>query len=188
MFTLRPIPHHFVIWALLAPLLLVELYTLDSLLRVVALQDARQSRTTLAQVVEMRRGARGPEIRYQFSLPGSGEQYYARGTLGQSSLWTPLSEADWQEAQSRGGRIEVSYLPSDPWTNQPVGRAGHALANSFCLWGLFLVFDLIWLAETFVIARNYIHCTAMVERRIPHRTRFWESRRIMDPRYGLGKG
>jgi hypothetical protein len=185
-FVLRPIPHHFLIWALLAPLLLLEFYTLESLLRVIALQDARQSRVALARVVEMRPGSRGVEIRYHFSPPGSDATYYARGAFGRSSLWIPLSDAAWQAAQRRGGLVEVRYLPSDPWTNQPVGRIGNPVADSFCLWGLFLVFDLVWLAETFVIGRNFVHCTAMVERRVPHRARFWESRRVPDRRLGLG--
>ncbi|MFO7169285.1 MAG: hypothetical protein DIU80_014770 [Chloroflexota bacterium] len=184
MFVLRPIPHHFVIWLLLAPLLLMEVYTLDSFLRLVALQDASRARTALAEVVEHRSGSRGPEIRYRFGVAGSPATYHARSPLSSSSQWVPISPAAWEQAQ-RTGSIPVRYLPEDPWTNQPAGRVGHPVADSFCLWGLFLIFDLIWVAESYLIARNFARCLAMVERREPYRTRFWESRQVADRRYAL---
>lgn len=182
MFVLRPVPHHYVVWLLLAPLLLVEMHTFDALLLVVALQDSGRARTALAQVVEHRAGAQGPEIRYQFGAGGA--QYFARDGLGGSSLWVPINEAAWSEAQ-RSGHIRVRYLPEDPWTNQPVGLVGHPVANSICMWGLFLLLDLAWVAETIVIARNFARCQAMVERRQPYRLRFWESRRVVDRRYEI---
>ncbi|HWQ14828.1 MAG TPA: hypothetical protein VNL77_18660 [Roseiflexaceae bacterium] len=181
MFVLRPILHHFLIWLLLAPLLLVEMYSLDALLRVVALQDEGRARVVLAEVVEQRRGADGPEVRYRFTLPGHPEQYFARGPLG-GRVWAPITEAAWRQTQ-RDGALRVRYLPEDPWANQPEGRAGHPVADSFCMWGLFVVFDLIWLAESVTILRNFAHCQAMVERRRPHRARFWESRHVPDRRY-----
>jgi hypothetical protein len=183
-FVLRPVPHHFVIWLLLAPLLFVEMHTLDSLLRVVALQDDGRARVALAEVVERRGGAGGPEVRYRFTVPGSAEPYFARGGIGGGGVWAPISAAAWHEAQREGG-LRVRYLPEDPWTNQPVGRVGHPVADSFCMWGLFLVFDMIWLAESIAILRNFARCQAMVERRRPHRIRFWESRHVPDRRYGL---
>jgi hypothetical protein len=184
MFVLRPVPHHFLIWLFLAPLLLVEVYTLDALLRVVALQVPGHARVALAEVLDHRSTARGPEIRYQFHLPGGDETFFARGTIGRSNLWVPISEAAWAEA-ARKGAVRVAYLPEDPWTNQPIGRLGHPVADSFCLWGLFLLLDMVWLAESFVIARNFVQAQAMVERRVPHRIRFWESRRVPNRLYDL---
>ncbi|MEN9937902.1 MAG: hypothetical protein RLZZ387_4481 [Chloroflexota bacterium] len=184
MFVLRPVPHHFAIWLLLAPLLLVEMYTLDALQRVVVLQSPGHARTALAEIVERRDGAQGPEVRYRFRVPGREEQYFARGAIGGGGVWVPISQAALADATQRG-ELRVVYLPEDPWTNQPVGRLGHPVADSFCLWGLFLLFDLVWVAESFVIARNYVRAQAMVERRTPHRARFWESRRIPDPRFEL---
>jgi hypothetical protein len=177
MFELRPVPHHFLVWLLLAPLLLVEVYTLDALLRVVALQDPARARVAQAEILEQRDGQNGPEVRYQFRLPGVEGLFFARGTLGTSNQWVPISASAAAEA-SRTGTLRVAYLPDDPWTNQPLGHQGHPVADSFCLWGLFLLLDLVWIAESFVIARNYVHTQAMVERRTPHRVRFWESRRV----------
>jgi hypothetical protein len=175
-YVLRPVPHHFLVWLLLAPLLLVEVYTLDALARVVALQDPARARVAQAEVLEHRDGPTGPEVRYRFHVPGGRESFFARGTLGASNLWVPISPEAWRAA--RGGTLPVAYLPEDPWTNQPLGRRGHPVADSFCLWGLFLLFDMVWVAESFVIARNFVRAQAMVERRVPSRMRFWESRQV----------
>jgi hypothetical protein len=178
MFVLRPVPHHFLFWLLLAPLLLVEVYTLDALLRVVALQDPARAQVATADVLELRDGQSGPEVRYQFRAPNGEGLFFARGTLGAGNQWVAISEAAAAEAR-RSGTLPIAYLPEDPWTNQPLGRQGHPVANSFCLWGLFLLLDLVWIAESIVIARNYVHAQAMVERRTPHRARFWESRQLV---------
>lgn len=177
MFVLRPVPHHFLVWLLLAPLLLVEVYALDAFTRVIALQDPARARIVLAEVVEQRDGAQGPEIRYQFRLPGAEQPYFARGMFAPTSQWVPISAAVWANA-ARRGTVEVAYLPEDPWTNQLLGRQGYPVADSFCLWAVFLVFDLVWLFESFVVVRNFVHTQAMVERRTPHRVRFWESRQV----------
>jgi hypothetical protein len=183
-FVLRPVPHHFLIWLLLAPLLLVEVHTLDSLLRVVALQDSAQARVALADVLERRDGPRGPEVRYQFRVPGAPQPFHARDAIGGGRVWVPLSQEAARQA-ARTGTLHVRYLPQDPWTNQAIGRTGMPVADSFCLWGLFLAVDLLWLAESLMIARNFARAQTLVERRTPRRLRFWESRRLPDPRYEL---
>jgi hypothetical protein len=181
-FALRPIPHHFALWLLLAPLLLVEVYTLDALLRAVALQRPGAAHVAQARVVEQRDGPRGPEVRYAFTAPGHGGEFFARGTLGRGSLWVPISQPAWAAAQA-SGTIAVRYHPEDPWTNQPVGRVGYPVADSFCLWGLFLLLDVVWLGETLLIIRNFLRAQASAERRTPLRTRFWTVRPVVDARY-----
>jgi len=181
-FVLRPIPHHFALWLLLAPLLLLEIYTLDALTRVVALQNPANAQIVPARVIEQRDGPRGPEVRYAFRLPGRAEEFSARGALGRGSLWVPVT-TDAFSGVERSGVIPVRYLPEDPWTNQPVGRLGYPVADSFCLWGLFLLLDLVWVGESALIVRNFLHTQVAVERRVSHRGRFWESRLLIDRRY-----
>lgn len=184
MFVLRPVPHHFLVWILLAPLLLVEVSTLDALVRVVALQEPARGQVALADVVERRDSARGTEVRYQFRLPDSTQTYHARGALGGASVWAPLTPEAAAEA-ARTGLVRVRYLPEDPWTNQALGHAGQPVLDSFLMWGVFLLVDLLWLAESAVIARNFARAQALVERRTPQRIRFWESRYVPDRRYEL---
>lgn len=184
MFVLRPVPHHFLIWILLAPLLLVEVSTLDALLRVVALQDPARGQVALADVVERRDSERGTEVRYQFRLPGAPQTFHARGALGGASVWVPLTPEAAAEA-ARSGTLPVRFLPEDPWTNQALGHAGQPVADGLLQWGLFLLIDMLWLAESAVIARNFARAQALVERRTPQRLRFWEFCYIPDRRYEL---
>jgi hypothetical protein len=38
-----------------------------------------------------------------------------------------------------------------------------------------LLADLLWLAETIMIAANFLRCQTAAERRIPTRVRFWQT-------------
>ncbi len=173
MYVLRPIPQHFLLWALLAPLLLIELIALDGLTAALALSDAARSREAMATLVESRVSTGGPEVRYRLALPQG--SFAARNLLDGSEPWIPLSDAGFAVAQ-RSGQLPVRYLPEDPWVNQPVERIGFGIANSFLLWGMFLTIDLIWLAESFVMLRNLARAHEAVERRHALNVRFWRVR------------
>ena len=59
------------------------------------------------------------DIRYRFRV-GNLDVWYSKGDwIGRRNLWSSISELDWQEAQ-RTQRIDVVYLPDNPWINFPV--------------------------------------------------------------------
>jgi len=59
------------------------------------------------------------DIRYRFRV-GNLDVWYSKGDwIGRRNLWSSLSRPDWQQAQ-RTRRIDVVYLPHNPWTNFPV--------------------------------------------------------------------
>lgn len=174
MFTIRPIILHFGLWVLLAPLFIVEIQALDQLLYTIALQDAQRVRVAFADVTAARLSSRGPELRYQFQTSASSEPIAAMNTSGWGETWIPVSNETWHQAQKQQ-QIRVLYLPEKPQANQPVGRVGSPIGDSAYSWGLFLIVDLLWIAETVMIARNFLHCQTAAERRVPTRMRFWQT-------------
>ena len=59
------------------------------------------------------------DIRYHFRV-GNPDVWYSKGDwIRRRNLWSTISRPDWQEAQ-RTQRIDVVYLPDNPWTNFPV--------------------------------------------------------------------
>lgn len=176
MFSVRPIVQHFILWILLAPLFLAEAYALREFLQVLALQDANRTEHVQAQVIDWRADVNGTEVRYQFQLDGSSQQYMATSmnALG-GAVWVPISQQVWEHARQQGQHLTVTYLRDNPWINQPDGRIGSPISDSFLAWGLFLVFDLLWVAEALWIMRNYLVCQAAAERREPLQIRFWRS-------------
>ncbi|MBC8161223.1 MAG: hypothetical protein H7Z42_08390 [Roseiflexaceae bacterium] len=175
MFNVRPVVWHFVWWALLAPLLLVELAALHTFQESLALRDPERSRVAFAQVTAQRQDQRNPIARYRFQVPGDATWYSASDIAGRRDLWTPLTSAA-AAAARRSNQIEVRYLPDNPWANQPLGRAGNPLVDSFAFWILFALVDLLWLTETFLIGRNYLRCLHAAERRESLSMRFWQAR------------
>jgi hypothetical protein len=173
MFTIRPIMLHFVLWVVLAPLFVLEAQALDQLLQTMALQDALRVRMALAEVTAERVGTRGPELRYEFWAAG-GQRVAAMNTSGWGETWIPVSDETWQHAQQHK-QINVIYLPEHPEANQPIGRVGSPIGDSAFSWGFFLLADLVWLAETIMIAANFLRCQIAAERRIPTRIRFWRT-------------
>ncbi|HEU4328786.1 MAG TPA: hypothetical protein VFS21_36950 [Roseiflexaceae bacterium] len=177
MFAVRPVLRHFLLWIALAPLFLIEMGALKTFLQLLDLQAGRGTVVVVAAVTDRRRGPQGEEVRYSFSVPGRSERYHAVDLTRWSNLWIPLGPEAGQRARAED-TIEVVYLRDNPWVNQAVGRRGYPLGDSFLTWLFFLVIDLLWLAESFVILRNYAYCQVAVERRQPQRLRFWESRRV----------
>lgn len=176
MYTVRPILPHFLLWLILAPLFLVEFRVFDELLEKQALTDPAHTRHAVAEITDVRASANGGDVRFRFQVPGDGHWYSASDMLGQRNVWTPLSRAARDEALAKGQHIDVAYLPENPWANRLEGQAGNPLAGSVASWAFFVVFDLVWLYESFVLVRNYVRCQVLAERRQPARLRFWEAR------------
>jgi hypothetical protein len=174
MFRIRPIIPHFLLWMLLAPFFLLELRALEQLQQTLMLQEGQYVATTLAEITAQRMGTHGPEVQYQFHTAGADESIGPMNTSGWGETWVPVSESAWQEAQDTG-QISVAYLPSYPQANQPLGRVGSPVGDSIFSWLLFLALDLVWLAESLVIIRNYLRSQVAAERRLHSRIRFWHT-------------
>lgn len=173
MFVVRPVPHHFLLWLLLAPLILVEIRALHLFTQALELQDAQHVQWAQATIVDHRIRSDGPQIRYQFWTPNDSTIYHPVGLAGFTARWVPITEQVWEQAQ-RSGSITVAYLPDNPWANQPVGQE-FLVENSFVTWTVFLIFDLIWLTEMGFIVRNFFAAQTAAERQIPQRFRYWRS-------------
>jgi hypothetical protein len=177
MFTVRPVLGHFLLWLALAPLFFFEAQALDQLFQTIALQDSNRVRFVQAEVTDQRHGSRGYELRYQFQVAGSDQTFHAMNTSGWGEVWIPVTHEVWAAA-ARGEPIRVAYLPEHPAANQPVGRVGYPIGDSAFSWVLFVLVDLIWLAETCFLVINFQRCLAAVERREEFRGRFWRSQRL----------
>lgn len=151
----------------------VELRALDVFIQTVALQDPAQTQLVDAQILADRPRADGHEIRYQFQIPGTAATYSRIGLAG-TSEWVRISEAAWQQAKATR-QIAVVYLPDNPWANQPISVEGRPVENSLLGWLVFLVIDLVWVAESYVIVRNFLAAQAAVERRTVQHFRFWRT-------------
>ena len=176
MFVIRPVTWHFAWWLLLAPLLLLELYALHSLQEQFALTDPSHAHSVMATVVEQHDTGSESLLRYEFQLPGDATIYSAADLAGRRELWTPVTAQAARQATMQN-QIEIRYLAENPWANQPVGRTGNPIADSFAGWILFLLIDIVWLAETMLIVRNYARVVVACERQQPLRLRFWRSLR-----------
>lgn len=130
---------------------------------------------TMAQVINQRMSTEGPVIRYSFQIPGRGEVFEAMRTSGWGDAWVPISETAWQQAQQDNGHILVAYIPEHPEANEPIGRAGNPIGDSAFSWAFFALVDLLWLADSWVMLRNYSRCLQYSERRVPIRMSFWKS-------------
>lgn len=173
MFVVRPVLRHFLLWLLLAPLILVEMRALHLFTQALELQDSQRVEWAQATIVDHRIRSDGPQIRYQFRLPNNSTMYHAVGLAGFNARWVPITEKVWEQAQ-QSRVITVAYLPENPWANQPVGQE-FLVENSFVTWTVFLIFDLIWLAEMGFIVRNFFAAQTAAERQIPQRFRYWRS-------------
>jgi hypothetical protein len=178
-FGVRPVWRHFILWVLLAPLLLVEAGALREFFDLRTLQDLMRTRRTTAQIVESRKEHMDTtEIRYRFQVPDDPTWYSHSDMTGRKSLWVSVNNSAWENARRNDSRIEVVYLPENPWVNQPVSLAGTPVLDSFCGWGLFFSYDLLWIFETVIIVRNYLRCRQAAESMRPLRVHFWESREL----------
>jgi len=179
-FVVRPVLRHFALWLLLIPFILVELHIFDLFQQTLMLQDPTRARQTSATILDARAQNDGIDIRYTFQLSGDPTIYTASSLLGSSNSWTPITAQTWQQS-SQQHRITVTYLPQNPWINQPDGTQSHPVATSLLTWIVFVLFDLLGLAETFVMVRNFLAAQVAVERRRVERFRFWQSRRLPSP-------
>jgi hypothetical protein len=70
------------------------------------------------------------KLRYDFKVPGRAEEFSARALFPyeRRNLFERVPESACEDA-CRTGRVEVVYLPDDPWINRPADPAGHRLAD-----------------------------------------------------------
>ncbi len=64
----------------------------------------------------------GNEFQYQFRMEGGEIQYSYADILNRRNLWYAPSKAEWNAAKETN-RIQVLYLPDDPWVNRPLDRS-----------------------------------------------------------------
>jgi hypothetical protein len=177
MLTVRPVLRHFLLWMALAPIIVLEIRAFARLQDLIALYQHNGVRRTVAEVIEYREGSRITEIRYRFRLPGDPTEYTATDAIGRADLWTPISHEVVQALRS-GHALQVAYLPHNPWVNMPDGRLGRIIEDNAAIWVIFVLFDGVWIWETFVIFRNFQRCITAAERRQPVAMRFWRARMI----------
>lgn len=84
------------------------------------------ARVAGVRVMTYRRRGDSYEVQYTFEV--GGRTYSHRDGTGRTELWTPLTQAAYEEARAKG-TTPVEYMPDDPWTNQPVHRAGDPIEN-----------------------------------------------------------
>ncbi len=180
MFVVRPVVQHFIWWALLAPLLLLELRALHNLQETLALQDSSRSRRVTASIVDHKDNGARPVVRYEFQVPNDQTRYSAADTFGRRNLWMAVSDETLAKALASNRKLDVVYLADKPWINMPIGHTGNAVVDGFAGWLLFLIVDLLWLGETAMIAINFRRCLLAAERQQPYKVRFWQSLRVQN--------
>jgi hypothetical protein len=174
-FVVRPVFRHFVWWLLFAPVVLFEIHALDHWLATRALEDPGRYHQAVADITAYNQTAYAYNIRYTFRIPGDPEQYTAADLLGRTDLWTRVTREAWETARRDGDTLRVLYLPEQPWVNQPASIAGNPAFDSFGGWLIFLIFDLFWLFETWLIGRNFLRCQVAAERQQVQQVRFWRT-------------
>lgn len=78
------------------------------------------ARVTDSRVLSYQKRGDSHELRYAFDV---GERTFSfKDSTGREDLWAVVTQ-DAFEAARREGRLEVEYLPTDPWVNRPVHAA-----------------------------------------------------------------
>ena len=88
------------------------------------------------------------EVQYHFSLPGQATVYSRSDPFpgGRTDLWSTLPQDLWDKTRiSR--KVEVVYLPENPWVNRPLHTASYAVADSLTGMGFGAFIALIALAN-----------------------------------------
>lgn len=83
-----------------------------------------EARVTEIRSVSSRRRGDSYQVRYAFQA--SGQTYTYRDETGRADLWTTISQKAWEVARQKG-KVEVAYLPADPWVNHAVARPSDRL-------------------------------------------------------------
>lgn len=84
------------------------------------------------------------QVRYQFRA-GSGDTGYSYSDrTGRRDVWCAITEEEWRSTRSTG-RVQVTYLPANPWINRPSSGANRmfdlwaAIFLGICPWVLLLI-------------------------------------------------
>jgi hypothetical protein len=91
------------------------------------------------------------DVQYQFSLDNGASAYTSSDVTGRRNLWRSIPKSEYETAIT-SGKIEVLYLPQNPWVNRPLNSDAADL-------GTLLIIDLIGLASTLVafgVSRRYV--------------------------------
>jgi hypothetical protein len=91
------------------------------------------------------------DVQYQFSLDNGASVYTSSDATGRSNLWRSIPKSEYETAIT-SGKIEILYLPQNPWVNRPLKSDAADL-------GTLLIIDLLGLASTLVafgVSRRYV--------------------------------
>ena len=91
------------------------------------------------------------DVQYQFSLDDGVSVYTGSDATGRRNLWRSIPESDYETAIT-SGKIEILYLPQNPWVNRPLKSDAADL-------GTLLIIDLLGLASiliAFGVSRRYV--------------------------------
>jgi hypothetical protein len=91
------------------------------------------------------------DVQYQFSLDDGTGPYTASDATGRRNLWCSLAKPDY-DAAIASGKIDILYLPQNPWVNRPLRSESTDL-------GTLVIIDLLWLVSTLVafgVIRKYV--------------------------------
>jgi hypothetical protein len=174
-FVVRPRLKHFSILLIIVPLFLGELYVGHWLFQMWKLQTSSSFQTTMADVTTYGKWGNKWGIKYHFQVAGDSTIYGAQ-SINYRDTWMPITDQAYEEIQRHDGKVEVKYLPEDPWLNQPLGRDGTPLTDGLLSWSCVLPFNIFGIIELFIITRNYFRCRAAAERQTAVQLHFWETK------------
>ena len=83
-----------------------------------------EARVTNTRVMTSRKRGDSYEVTYAFDANGT--TYTHKDSTGRTDLWVSLEQSAWETAR-RSGKVDVQYLPADPWVNRAVHVANDAL-------------------------------------------------------------
>jgi hypothetical protein len=91
------------------------------------------------------------DVQYEFSLDNGASAYTSSDATGRRNLWRSIPQSDYETAIT-SGKIEILYLPQNPWVNRPLKSDAADLRT-------LLIVDLLGLASTLIafgVSRRYV--------------------------------
>jgi hypothetical protein len=144
MFVVHPILKHFSILLLILPFVYGEIYVGHWVLQMWELQTSSNLRTSLADVTAYGKSGDKWTIKYHFRVPGDSTVYAAQ-SINYRDTWMTITDQAYEAIVQQKGKIQVLYLPHDPWLNQPFGRDSTPLNEGLLSWSCMLPFNLVGL-------------------------------------------
>lgn len=153
----------------------MELYVGHWLFQMWELQISSDFQTAMADVTGYAKSGKTWVIKYHFRVSGDITTYSAQN-INFRDTWVSITDAAYDQIQQQDGKIQVQYLPHDPWLNQPVGARDTPIEQGLQSWICLVPFNLMGLAELCIVMRNYLRCRGAAEQRAALKVRFWESK------------